>query len=465
MRVALGLLGIVLSGCTVGPDYDPPKSDLPALYAEAAAQGGLPVGQPTWWRQLGDPVLDYLMQTALQSAPGLAEAAARVREARALAGIAGADQLPQIDVLGEYRRSHGSDKVPTGVSPGGLGPDKNSNLWQVGFDASWELDIFGGERRRVEAADADYQARLADRDAVELSLLAEVARNYLKLRAAQRETDVARQNLAIEQDALSLAQVQFTAGLAGSLDILQAQAQVSDTEARIPNLDSDAHAAAFRIGALIGQLPEDLKVLLSASAPIPQTMPDVPVGLPSDLLRRRPDIRAAERRLAAETARIGVAEADFYPHFSLTGIGGFQSLQLGSTGSLASGYFSLGPNIRWNVFDAGRVRLAVEAEQAKTDAAAAVYRRTVLDALSEVETALVAYGKAEERRISLAAEVGTNRQAVTVATRLYRQGLNDFLWVLDAERSLANATYALVESDRDTALAFVALDKALGGGW
>jgi multidrug efflux system outer membrane protein len=459
-----------LTGCTVGPDYVPPKPVMPAGFTEQSGSATHAVNEvqtstDAWWEGFGDATLNSLMTDALRSAPDLAAAEARVREARALRGIAGAEQYPTADAGAQYDRTHGSANVPVGVPPGGLGPGANGNLWQAGFDASWEIDVFGGKRRGVEAADASYQAAVADLGDVELILLAEVARNYIELRGVQRQLAVARSNLSIQQDSLSLTRSQFDAGLASRLDVLRAQAQVSDTEAAIPTFEADERASIYRIGALVGHPPEQLLAQLDTPQAIPLAVADVPVGLPSDLLRRRPDIRAAERRITAANARIGVAQADLYPHFSLTGVAGLESLNASTFLTAPSRYFSIGPSINWLIFDAGKVRFEMRAEEARTDQAAAIYQRTVLGALRDVETALVSYAQSQVRHERLAAEVTADREAVTIATRLYRQGLNDFLSVLDAERSLYAADDKLAQSDRDTALALVALYKALGGGW
>jgi outer membrane protein, multidrug efflux system len=460
----------LLTGCTVGPDFVPPKPVMPAGFAEQTgstthAANGAQTLNDAWWEGFGDATLNALMTDALHCAPDLAVAEARIREARALAGIAGADQYPTAYAGAEYDRTHGSANVPVGVPPGGLGQGVTGNLWQAGFDASWEIDVFGGKRRGVEVADATYQGTVADLGDVELMLLAEVARNYIELRGVQRQLAVARSNLSIQQDTLSLTRSLFDAGLASRLDTLRAQAQVSDTEAAIPTFEADERASIYRIGALIGHPPEQLLAQLDTPQAIPSAVADVPVGLPSDLLRRRPDIRAAERRIAAANARIGVAQADLYPHFSLTGFAGLESLNSSTFLTAPSRYFSIGPSINWLIFDAGKVRFAMRAEEARTDQAAAAYQRTVLGALRDVETALVSYAQSQVRRERLADEVTADREAVTVATRLYRQGLNDFLSVLDAERSLYDADDKLAQSDRDTALALVALYKALGGGW
>ncbi|MFM0206532.1 efflux transporter outer membrane subunit [Paraburkholderia sediminicola] len=460
----------LLTGCTVGPDYVSPKPAMPASFTEhagpaASAAQVAPTSNDAWWQGFGDATLNSLMADALRSAPDLAVAEARIREARAMRGIAEADQYPSVDVGALYDRTHGSANVPVGVPPGGLGPGIDGNLWETGFDASWEIDVFGGERRSIEAADASYQAAVADRRDVELTLLAEVARNYIELRGVQRQLAVARSNLSIQQDSLSLTRSQFNAGLASRLDVLRAQAQVSDTEAAIPTFEANERASFYRIGALIGQPPEQLLARLDTPQAIPSAIADVPVGLPSDLLRRRPDIRAAERRIAAANARIGIAQADLYPHFALTGAAGLESLNASTFLTAPSRYLSIGPSITWLIFDAGKVRFEMHAEEARTDQAAAAYQRTVLGALRDVETALVSYAQSQVRHERLAAEVTADREAVAIATRLYRQGLNDFLSVLDAERSLYAADDKLAQSERDTALDRVALYKALGGGW
>jgi NodT family efflux transporter outer membrane factor (OMF) lipoprotein len=418
-----------------------------------------------WWKILGDPVLEGLLEKALTSAPGIAEAQARVREARALTGVAGADRFPTVDAVGQYRRQLGSENVPTGVPPGGLGPGAHSNLWQAGFDASWEMDVFGSQRRTVEAADANYQAVSEDRADVVLTLLAEVARDYVELRGAQRRIEVARKNVAIEQDLQRLTESLLAAGLAPQQDLLRAQAQVSDIEAAIPQFETDERTAAYRIAALIGRPSSETVAELSVPRPIPQAGSEVPVGLPSQLLERRPDVRAAERRIAAANARIGIAQADLYPHFSLNAVTGLESLYFSSFSSASSGYYQIGPGITWRIFDAGRIRFRVRAESARTDAAAAAYQRSVLEAFRDVETALVSYANAKIRSNHLAAESAADQQATDIATLLYKKGVESFLPVLDAERSLYAAEDALALSERDSSLALIALYKSLGGGW
>jgi outer membrane protein, multidrug efflux system len=468
---ALAGLALLLGACkAVGPDYAAPKPSVPASFAEAQGPtpgpaSAAPFIEEAWWKNFEDSALDDLVAQALKSAPDLAEAQARVGEARALQGFAGAGRYPIADATGEYTRNLGSDNVPTGVPPGGLGPGIHSNLWQAGFDASWEIDIFGGIRRNIEAADANYQAVAEDRADVTLTLLAEVARDYIELRGAQRRIEVAQKNLAIERDLRALTQSLLAAGLAPQQDWLRAEAQVRDIEAAIPEFETDERAAAYRIAALIGRPFTEVSTELSVPRPIPQSASEVPVGLPSDLLKRRPDVRAAERRIAAANARIGVAQADLYPHFSLTGVAGLESLYFSSFGNGSSGYYQIGPGVTWRIFDAGRIRFEVQAESARTAAATAAYERTVLDAFRDVETALVSYANIKVRRNELAAESAADAQATDIAKLLYKRGVESFLPVLDAERSLYAADDALAVSERDSAIALIALYKSLGGGW
>jgi len=464
------VLASLLSACVVGPDYIPPKLSVPATFVEAPKnhwEGLATVTQAndTWWKNFDDPSLDRLIAEALKTAPSIAEAEARVWEARAMRGIVGADQLPIVDADGLYGRNHGSNNVPVGVPPGGLGPGINSNLWQSGFDASWELDVFGGQRRAIQSADATYAAVVEDRSDVVLTLLAEIVRDYVELRGAQRRIELARKNLDVEEDTQKLTRTLLNSGLAPRQDLLRAQALVASTEADMTIFETDERVATYRLAALIGCPPAEIVAELAAPQPIPQAINDVPVGLPSDLLLRRPDVRAAERRVAAANARIGVAQADLYPHFSLTGVIGLESLNLSSFTTASSGYYSIGPSVNWRIFDAGRIHFQVLAESARTDAAAAAYQRSVMNALRDVETALVSYAKAKVRHDKLVSVSEASKEVVNNANLLYKQGVEDFLPVLDAERTLYESDDKLAQSERDTALALVALYKSLGGGW
>ena len=384
--------GAMLSGCTVGPDYVAPKTAMPAGFAEkttpsaspagstiatasaaasSAAAAASPSSHDAWWDNFGDPLLDQLNDEALQSAPDLAEAEARVREARALRGIAGAAQYPEPDAGAGYNRTRGSANVPIGVPPGGLGPGTNGNLWQAGFDASWEIDVFGGKRRSVESADASYQAAV---DTLATSSPDLARRGCAQLHRVARRAAATRRrasNLAIQQDSLSLTRSQFDAGLASRLDVLRAQAQVSDTESAIPDIRgrrTRVHLSHWRTGrASAGTTARPAGCAATDSG----ARCGRAGGPALRSAQRRPDIRAAERRIAAANARIGVAQADLYPHFSLTGVAGLESLNASTFLTAPSRYFSIGPGINWLIFDAGKVRFEMRAEEARTDEAAA----------------------------------------------------------------------------------------------
>jgi NodT family efflux transporter outer membrane factor (OMF) lipoprotein len=343
--------------------------------------------------------------------------------------------------------------------------ERDSDLFQIGFDARWELDLFGGVRRAVEAAEADIDTALAEHQAVLVTLLGEVARNYLELRGAQAQLAITRDNLAAQQDTLDLSRIRFQAGLSSDLDVARAEAQVATTAAQIPTLERQTRQAIHRLGVLLGQGPGTLMAALSSTAPVPPPPPEVAVGLPAALLQRRSDIRRAERALAAATARIGVATADLYPRLALTGMLGLQSMQLSDLSQTASQFWAFGPSIRWPLFDAGRIRANIRVHDARQEQALIRYEQTVLTALEEVENALVAYRQEQVRQRSLAAAMAAHRRAVTLANELYTKGLSDFLTVLEAQRSLLAAESQLVQSNAALASHVVALYKALGGGW
>ena len=345
------------------------------------------------------------------------------------------------------------------------GAGKQSNFYQAGFDASWEIDVFGGIRRGIEAADAEVEASVEARRDVLVTLLAEVARNYIEVRGLQAEIAIARQNLEAQKKTLELTQARFRAGRAAELDVVRAQAQVSTTSSQIPLLESARIQATQRLGVLLGREPGLLREELMAAAAIPPPPPEVPVGLPSDLLRRRPDLRRAERELAAATARIGVATADLYPKFSLTGFFALESVNASDVASWGSRAWSVGPSIRWSIFQGGRIRAQIEVENARQEQAAIAYERSILQALQEVEGALISYAKEQAHRAELSDAVTANAKAVDLANQRYGQGLVDFLNVLDAQRSLYLSQDTLVQSERRISEHLVALYKALGGGW
>jgi len=459
---------VFLAGCAVGPDYVEPKLAVPASWQEAQQKGIeiRPVAMTRWWTTFNDPLLNSLVERAVKSNFDVRIAEARIREARASRAVVAAGAWPTVDVSASYRRNRTSENA---LALGSLAPQGGGNveqdLFKTGFDASWEIDIFGGVRRSVEAADATIAASVESRRDVLVTLLGDVAKNYIDLRGFQRRLAVARANLKAQQDTLELTRIRFQAGLTSDLDVAQAEAQASTTAAQIPTLESALKQAAYSLDLLLGLSPGALWNDLANETTIPSLPPEVLVGLPSDLLRRRPDIRFAERDLAASTAQIGAAMADLFPKFSLTGAAGLQSISASDWFTGRSRYWSIGPTISWPIFDAGRIRANIEIRNAQQEQALNRYEKTVLAAFGDVEKSLVNYSREQARQRSLTDAVAANRRAVEMANELYVRGLNDFLNVLDTQRSLYVAENDLAQSEATMAANLVALYKALGGGW
>ncbi|MGA2750038.1 MAG: efflux transporter outer membrane subunit [Verrucomicrobiota bacterium] len=458
------LTATLLAGCTVGPDYHPPTTAAPEQWSSALAGGetNLPAAGASWWKTFNDPELDSLIARAAQSNITLRAAWARVRQARAALGIAAASARPALNATGSYTRerysAQGFPPIPPPIP-------LDANVYQVGFDAAWELDIFGGTRRAVQAAAADIAAAEFGRRDLLVSLYGEVARNYVQARAMQRRLGIARDNIKAQRELLALTRDLYNKGLTSQLDVEQADSLLASTEAQVPSLETGFQSAAYHLGVLLGQPPGALVAELSADTPLPFPPPAVPVGLPADLMLRRPDIQRAERQLAAATARIGAASSDLFPKFSLTGDIGLQSISAGDWFTAGSRYWTAGPAVQWRIFDAGRIRANIHAQTARQEEALANYEQTALAAFEEVENALTAYAREQIRRQSLARGVRDNQRAVELARDLYRNGLADFLRVLESQRALYESQDALVQSDHAIATDLVALCKALGGGW
>jgi len=466
----VGLVALVclLGGCTVGPNYQHPNTAVPAQWnaPTAGSQTNIEPSLASWWKTFNDPQLDSLIERAVKANHDLRIAAARVREARAQYRIVSADLWPTLGTGGSYARQNQSKNQPIIGSldlPSSV-PFEN-DVYQAGFDAAWEIDVFGGKRRAVEAGKAEVAAAEFGRQKVQVTLLGEVARNYIELRGFQRRLDIANKNIKAQEDALALTRDRFTNGLTSDLDVQQAATLLATTRAVIPSLESSIQASIHRLGVLLGQAPGALLAELSEPAPIPAAPPNVPAGLPSDLLRRRPDIQQAERQLAASTARIGVATANLFPKFSLTGLAGFQSISASDWFTGNSLFWSVGPTVQWKLFEAGRIRASIRVQNARQEQALAAYEKTVLTSLEEVENALVAYAKEQIRRRSLEDAVKSSQDSLHLANQLYSNGLASFINVLDAERSLYRTEDDLVQSDRAVTQNLISLYKALGGGW
>jgi NodT family efflux transporter outer membrane factor (OMF) lipoprotein len=463
----LAVLTVFLGGCMVGPDYHTPQVSVPAAYHEQLVAT---TNQPSqnlsqWWRLFGDPELDTLIEQATVANNDVRLATARVMEARAQAGVTRSALFPTVNASGDYSRVRLSQNTPDGFVARAAGQPLNQNLYHTGFDMSWELDVFGGNRRALEASKADLGAAEEASRGVLITVIGDVGLNYLDLRGLQKQLAVARDNLRLQEQTLALTRDRFKAGLASELDSTRAEAQTANTRSLIPLLEQDIQRSIHRLSVLLGKEPAELESQLQPPAAIPTAVPGIPVGLPSDLLRRRPDIRQAERQVAAATGRVGAATADLFPKFFLTSAAGLESLDAGTFFDASSRFWSLGPSMRWPIFTAGRIRQNIKVQNAQQEQAAIRYEQTVLTSLEEVENALVACGKEQEHHQALTESETANRRAVELADERYRSGLVDFLNVLDTQSSLLAVQDDLARSERTLGQNLVRLYKALGGGW
>jgi outer membrane protein, multidrug efflux system len=458
-----------VAGCAVGPDYKPVQTHVPPAWTGPVSPSAVPLTPAAasnlvhWWTRFNDPTLTSLVNRAVKSNLDVKLAEARIRQARAARAVAAAGLGPTIDVAGSFQHSRSP-----GISGASLTGSRNgqvTNAYQAGLDAGWGLDVFGGVRRAVEAADADLQAAVEDRRDVCVTLAAEVAVDYIDLRSYQQRIATARENLKTEKQTAELTHKRFKVGFVSALDVANADAQVATTAAQIPLLEMSARQAIYNLSILLGLEPAALMEELSSVSPTPPAPPAVPIGVPSELIRRRPDIRMAEAQIHAATARIGVATADLFPKFSITGSLGFQAGILGSLFDWVNRFWSFGPSVGWRVFDNNGILSNIELQKAFQEESFITYQKTVLNAMQEVENALVASAKEEERRKALVDAVAANQKAVKLATLLYTQGESDFLNVLVAQRSLYSTDDALAQSTGALSTDLVSLYKALGGGW
>jgi outer membrane protein, multidrug efflux system len=461
----------LFTGCAVGPDFRPPTAQVPESWkgappapsAEMSVVVSTPANVVQWWKSFDDPKLTSLVERAVTSNLDLKFASARIRQARAARGAGAASLWPTVDSSAAYSRSGTGEQRVSGTSSSSGG--RETDLFQAGLDAAWELDFFGGARRNIEALSADVQSAVEDRRDMMVTLVSEVGLNYFTLRSLQEQIDIAQGNLASQSKTTEITRQRFEAGFVSGLDVANARAQVASTASRIPVLESSMRETIHTLSVLLGSEPNSLLEELQAAAPIAPVPPEVPVGLPSDLLRRRPDIRRSETQIHAATARIGVATADLFPRFSLTGSLSLSGDTVATMADWGSRAWSVGPTVQWRVFDAGRIRWNIEVQKALQEQALLSYQQTVLTALKDVETALVAYAKEQEHRKLLEEAVFQNRKAVYLAKELYSAGQTDFLNVLTAQGALFVSEEALVLSTRALSVNLVAVYKALGGGW
>jgi NodT family efflux transporter outer membrane factor (OMF) lipoprotein len=482
------LAALLAAGCTVGPDYSAADSASPSSWfsskkAKPAPHLSYAVAQPidpNWWTIFHDPQLTSLEQRVASENLDVKVAAVRFAESRAQLANARSALFPTLNGNASYERQKPSNTgefaaVPSAIGANGAFGNTTGaisstgisafDLYQAGFDASWEVDLWGGVRRSVESATASSQAAEEARRAALLSNLAEVARDYVQLRGTQAQLQIARDNVHTAQESLRLTQQRAEGGVTTDLDVANASAQLRSTTAQIPSLEQQVSQLINALSFLLGQPPQALADELEKSKPVPPIPPTVPVGLPSELARRRPDIRQAEAQLHAATADIGVAQADFYPTLTLNGSVGLQSLQFAHVFDLNSRNWTLGPGLTIPIFQGGQLRAQLQLREAQQQEAAINYQKTVLQAWHEVDNAMTAYRTEQERRQELVQAVAQNRRALGLAQSRYQQGVSDFLTVLDAERSLLATQQQLADSTTTVSANLVALYKSLGGGW
>jgi NodT family efflux transporter outer membrane factor (OMF) lipoprotein len=450
-----------LPGCvTVGPDYTPPTEKVPEKW-DLPDDPALTPEEPRvrqWWNVFHDPVLTNLIQRAAQGNLDLKSAMARVDQARYQIGVVTGDAIPSLGGEGGSQVQRISEY---GYSPGGTAFWSHS----ASLQSSWEIDLFGRIRRSIEAAQADYQASQEDRVDVLITLYSEVAQAYLTVRTTQARLKAAHRNMVSQQAVLDLTKVLFKNGLASGLDLSQADSVLASSQAEIPQLRDTLDQALNSLTLLLGLPPGSLRDELREPKPIPLPGASVALGAPADLLRRRPDIRRAERRLAAATARIGVVTADLYPSFTLTGSIGLSAANGGDLFRSGSHFYSAGPGFSWNLFQGGSLRNQIKVNEAETREALYTYELAVLNALNETDGAFRSYRHELDRLAALERTVDTQRKTLELAVELFKQGLQDFQSVLDAQRQLFTYDDQKAQSQGQAATNLVLLYKALGGGW
>ena len=464
-------LVLTLAGCAaVGPDYVPVEPNAPKqwhteLQRGLSAEPVKPERLAQWWTVLNDAQLAQLEERAVKANLDLKTARARVREARALRAMTQAGLFPTLDAEASFSRYRGSEHRIEGVRGFSEFYGKTRSLYSTSFDAAWELDVFGGVRREVEAAQANLEASQEQLHDVLVSLSAEVALNYLEVRTYQARLAATRANLKAQQHTYDLNRSRYEAGIIDELAVQQARYNLEHTRSLIPALETGLEAAKNRLAVLLGEAPGALHAELADTKPIPAPPAEVAVGVPADTVRHRPDIRAAERELAAQTAEIGVAKADLYPKFQLTGSIGLEAAKSNDFFKSGSRAWSVGPGISWAVFHAGAIVENIKVQTARQKQALLEYQSAVLRALEDVENVLVAYAKEQQRRESLIAAVAAARKAYELAEDRYKAGLVDFSNVLDAQRALLSFQDELAQSEGAVTSNLVRLYKALGGGW
>lgn len=477
-RMLVVALAVTPLGCAVGPDFRKPEAPVPAAWSASAASGALnsdPSNVVDWWSSFQEPTLSSLIERSTQANLDLRAAVLRIAEARAQRDVAGAAFLPSASADASFARQRLSDTTPTGAlftrfgnvsAPGrpAVNIPNPYNQFQLSAAAAWEPDLFGRVRRSVEAANADLQASVEDQRGVLVALCADVASNYVELRGAQLRKEVTERSLTTQRELYDLTKQRQAVGLTTDLDVANAGAQVDSTQALVPQIDREVTQDINRLSLLLDRAPDSLRAELESTRPVPQVPPVLPIGLPADLARRRPDLRQSEAKLHAATARIGVAVGDLFPRLTLSADGGTQSQSASDLLKWASRFGAIGPTLQVPIFDGSKWAM-VRLQNVRAQEAALDYERAVLAALHEVENALAAYKSDGERGAALAAAVAKSRDALDLARARYSSGVANFIDVLDAERSLQQNELALVTNTTAVSTDLVAIYRALGGGW
>ena len=503
LEAVILVLALTVSACAVGPDFAKPDSILPKQRTWQTGQDAAPtvpsqvVAEPMkaeWWSVFNDPMLTELEKRAVNANLTVLQAAVRLGQSRAQREIAAADQFPMLNGNTSYTRQMPSKQgilaVVSGLGRGGSGTIANGtgnggiangtgigvigipsakigpfSLWQYGFDASWELDLWGRVRRELESAEASVEASKESEQATLLSVMAEVARDYIELRRIQRLLVILHQTIETQQENLNLTEQKAARGTVTELDVAQAKTQLANFQAQTPTLEQQESQTINQLSLLLGGQPNALRAELTTAVPMPPVPPRVPVGVPAELARRRPDIRQAEAQLHAATAEIGVSVANFYPRVTLSGSVGLQGLKLKDMVDWAALQYAIGPSITVPIFQGGRLMATLELRKAEQQEAAIVHHNTVLQAWHEVDNALTAYAKEQQRNEFLAQAAQSNREELELARLRYQGGVSDYLPVLTAQQSMLRSEQDFANSTGSVATNLVALYKALGGGW
>jgi NodT family efflux transporter outer membrane factor (OMF) lipoprotein len=470
-------MSVALTGCMVGPDYRRPPTTMPSAFTALSpstqpatySANNSPVDIADWWRSFGDPELDSLIDRAIAANFDLEIALTRLQEARTREIVVEGGALPVLDASGAVARGSGTNSTKNRVA-GPLNAGTNTTGLKeitqvVGFDAGWELDLFGRYRREIEAAKYDTQAAAETRNAVLITVVSDVARAYTQVRALQMRLKIANDNIDIERTTVDVVQQRFDRGLTNELDLALAKRQLATLQSQIAPLVAEMSAVQRQLAVLLGEYPEDLSAELEQPGPLPEMPRRIQAGLPLDLLRRRPDIRQAERELASNTALIGARIADLFPRLAVTAGAGLQGQGMGRPPVGNTFIWSAGPAAYWPLLDFGALDALIEIQDLRTHEALVNYRKTIVNAVEEVDDALSAYSAQQDRLQNLTDALAASQRAVTLANQRYNRGLTDFLNVTDAERQLYELQDQYAIAQEDVVVQCIAIYKGLGGGW